>query len=87
MPLQLARKDSERLRTQWASVCFWPYADAVQVQGLLLAKVRQLCLADEWLDAALMYGLFAAGEAGEHSDVEFWLFFEPARRRDIAPRV
>ncbi|GAA5192841.1 hypothetical protein GCM10023322_53300 [Rugosimonospora acidiphila] len=47
------------------------------VQERLIARVRELCVADERLDAALMYGSFAAGEADEHSDVEFWLFFRP----------
>lgn len=52
----------------------------------LIARVRELCLADERLDAALMYGSFAGGEADEHSDVEFWLFFEPKRRGEVDPR-
>lgn len=53
----------------------------------LIGRVRELCLADERLDAALMYGSFAAGEADEHSDVEFWLFFEPALRGAVDPRA
>lgn len=52
----------------------------------MIARVRELCVADEGLDAALMYGSFAAGEADEHSDIEFWLFFTPERLVEINPR-
>ncbi|AGL15320.1 nucleotidyltransferase domain-containing protein [Actinoplanes sp. N902-109] len=44
-------------------------------QRELIDKVRQACLEDPALDAALMYGSFAQGTADEHSDIEFWLFF------------
>lgn len=57
------------------------------VQERLIIRVRQVCEADEWLDAALMYGSFAAGEADAHSDVEFWLFFAPQRRGEIDTRA
>jgi lincosamide nucleotidyltransferase len=59
----------------------------VVVQEALIAKVRELCLADERLDAALMYGSFPSGEADAYSDVEFWLFFDPRRRAEIEPRA
>ena len=64
------------------------------IQHELIARVREKCRADEGIGAALMYGSFAAGEGDAHSDIEFWLFFAPARRaavdpeewcRDIAP--
>ena len=55
------------------------------VQEQLIARVRELCEADEGLDAALMYGSFATGEADEHSDIEFWLFFTPERLTAIDP--
>lgn len=64
------------------------------IQHELIARVREKCRADEGIGAALMYGSFAAGEGDAHSDVEFWLFFDPPRRaaldperwcRDIAP--
>ncbi|MFE2756287.1 hypothetical protein ACFXGA_30230 [Actinosynnema sp. NPDC059335] len=55
-------------------------------QEELIARVRDVCADDEGLDAALMYGSFAAGEADEHSDIEFWLFFTPRRRAGIDPR-
>jgi lincosamide nucleotidyltransferase len=55
-------------------------------QDELIGRVREVCEADEGLDAALMYGSFAAGEADEHSDIEFWLFFTPRRRAEIDPR-
>lgn len=43
-------------------------------QEPLIARVRELCRADERLSAALMYGSFVTGAADEHSDIEFWLF-------------
>ncbi|QUQ71955.1 hypothetical protein [Kutzneria sp. CA-103260] len=51
----------------------------------LIARARAKCVGDQGLDAALMYGSFAAGEADEHSDIEFWLFFTPQRRAAIDP--
>ncbi|GLW34636.1 nucleotidyltransferase domain-containing protein [Actinoplanes regularis] len=48
------------------------------IQERLIARVRELCRADERLTAALTYGSFVSGEADEHSDVEFWLFFDRA---------
>ncbi|WP_157239896.1 nucleotidyltransferase domain-containing protein [Catenuloplanes japonicus] len=50
-------------------------AAGVAEQERLIARVRELCHADDRLTAALMYGSFAHGEADEHSDIEFWLFF------------
>jgi lincosamide nucleotidyltransferase len=58
----------------------------VLFQEELIGRVRDVCLADDGLDAALMYGSFAAGEADEHSDIEFWLFFTTKRRAGIDPR-
>lgn len=59
----------------------------VLFQEELIGRVREVCAADEGLDAALMYGSFAAGEADEHSDIEFWLFFTPQRRAEIDPQA
>jgi lincosamide nucleotidyltransferase len=58
----------------------------VLFQEELIERVREACAADDGLDAALMYGSFTAGEADEHSDIEFWLFFTPRRRAEIDPR-
>ncbi|MFJ5613514.1 hypothetical protein ACIQCJ_29540 [Streptomyces sp. NPDC093221] len=55
------------------------------IQHDLIARVRDMCRADERLGAALMYGSFAAGEGDAHSDVEFWLFFDPERRAEVDP--
>ncbi|WP_144120182.1 hypothetical protein [Catellatospora sichuanensis] len=44
-------------------------------QEHLITRVRELCLGDEDLVAALTYGSFAQGVGDAHSDVEFWLFF------------
>ena len=41
------------------------------IQEKLIARVCEICTADPGLDAALMYGSFAAGEADEYSDVEY----------------
>jgi lincosamide nucleotidyltransferase len=48
------------------------------VQEQLIARVRELCAGDDRLVAALIYGSFVTGEADEHSDIEFWLFFSSA---------
>ncbi|HEV2636998.1 MAG TPA: nucleotidyltransferase domain-containing protein [Actinocrinis sp.] len=57
------------------------------IQERMIQRVREVCAADDGLDAALMYGSFAAGEADEHSDIEFWLFFTPPRLAEIDPRA
>jgi lincosamide nucleotidyltransferase B/F len=59
----------------------------VLFQKQLIARVRELCEADSELAAALMYGSFASGEADEHSDIEFWLFFTPDRLVAIDPHT
>jgi lincosamide nucleotidyltransferase len=51
-------------------------------QHRLIARVREVCAADPGLDAALMYGSFAAGSGDAHSDIEFWLFFTPGVQAD-----
>lgn len=51
-------------------------------QEHLIARVRELCHADEQLVAALTYGSFPQGEGDAHSDVEFWLFFDHADEPD-----
>src|SRR4051812_49673998 len=55
------------------------------IQHDLISRVRELCRADQGVRAALMYGSFAAGEGDEHSDVEFWLFLDPAARAALDP--
>jgi lincosamide nucleotidyltransferase len=58
----------------------------VLFQQQLIHQVREVCRADERLDAALMYGSFASGEADAHSDVEFWLFFLPQWHGQVQAR-
>jgi lincosamide nucleotidyltransferase len=41
----------------------------------LIQRVKGLCQTDDRLDAAIMYGSFAAGEGDAFSDIEFVLFF------------
>lgn len=55
------------------------------IQDDLIERVRELCRADDTIRASLMYGSFAAGEGDEHSDVEFWLFLDPAARAALDP--
>jgi lincosamide nucleotidyltransferase len=58
----------------------------VLLQERLITRTREVCLTDERLDAALMYGSFAIGEADAYSDVEFWLFFDPDSRDRVDRR-
>ena len=44
-------------------------------QRQLIERVRQLCVQDERLVAAMMYGSFAKGSGDAFSDIEFVLFF------------
>jgi lincosamide nucleotidyltransferase len=55
------------------------------IQDRLISRVRDICRADPEVRAALMYGSFAAGEGDEHSDIEFWLFLDPAVRAVLDP--
>ncbi|MEE4544599.1 nucleotidyltransferase domain-containing protein [Streptomyces sp. V4-01] len=55
------------------------------IQHELIDRVRQMCRADEGVEAALMYGSFAAGEGDAYSDVEFWLFFRSERLAEVDP--
>jgi lincosamide nucleotidyltransferase len=48
--------------------------DQVLIQERLIARVVELCRADERFDAVLQYGSFVQGSGDEHSDIEFWLF-------------
>lgn len=57
------------------------------IQERLIARVRDMCETDERLDAALMYGSFAADEADAYSDIEFWLFFHPQSLATVDPWV
>ncbi len=44
-------------------------------QTHLIQRVKDLCRADDRLDAAMMYGSFTYGEGDAFSDIEFVLFF------------
>ncbi|MEV0272380.1 hypothetical protein AB0H43_26690 [Hamadaea sp. NPDC050747] len=57
------------------------------IQERLIARVRELCHADERLVAALTYGSFAQGEADAHSDIEFWLFLRPEVAQTVDHRA
>jgi lincosamide nucleotidyltransferase len=58
------------------------------IQRRLIERVRERCLTDGRLAAALMYGSFVTGEADEHSDIEFWLFFDgPVAPREWLARI
>ena len=45
------------------------------VQEALIARLRYLCLRDERVVAALLYGSFTRGEGDAFSDIEAALFF------------
>ncbi|NGN70464.1 nucleotidyltransferase domain-containing protein, partial [Streptomyces sp. A7024] len=53
-------------------------------QQALIDRVHRTARADDRIEAALMYGSFAAGEGDAHSDIEFWLFFQPSHPDDPA---
>ncbi|BCJ41061.1 hypothetical protein GCM10010168_46410 [Actinoplanes ianthinogenes] len=53
------------------------------LQHELIRRVGELCRGDDDLVAALTYGSFPAGEADEHSDIEFWLFFGSAQPNPV----
>jgi lincosamide nucleotidyltransferase len=44
-------------------------------QSRLIVHVKDKCIRDDRLDAALTYGSFTKGEGDRYSDIEFWLFF------------
>jgi lincosamide nucleotidyltransferase B/F len=48
-------------------------------QHRLIQRVKDKCIQDDRLDAALTYGSFTKGEGDRYSDVEFWLFFTPKK--------
>lgn len=57
------------------------------IQQRLIADVRALCSTDPRLDAAMMYGSFAYGEADVWSDIEFLLFFDDDAFDNIEPHA
>ncbi|MGH2498915.1 MAG: hypothetical protein ACRDF0_02305 [Candidatus Limnocylindria bacterium] len=54
-------------------------------QERLIERVRQKCIDDPRLQAALMYGSFTQGLADEWSDIEFWLFFDEQAAVTVDP--
>lgn len=57
------------------------------VQEHMIERVRDLCRADDRLDAAMRYGSFAYGEGDAYSDIEFLLFFRDDAYAEIVPRT
>ncbi len=55
------------------------------LQHTLIERVRALCVKDQRLGAALMYGSFVRGGADRYSDIEFWLFCEDASYEQLDP--
>ncbi len=45
------------------------------LQKIMIQRVREICLEDPAIEAAMMYGSFATGEDDRFSDIEFALFF------------
>ena len=60
------------------------YDQMVEIpQSRLIQRVRDKCLQDDRLDAALTYGSFTKGEGDQYSDIEFWLFFEDEKLSEV----
>jgi lincosamide nucleotidyltransferase B/F len=59
----------------------------VLVQQQLIRRVRELAAADERVVAVLMYGSFSQRQGDEHSDVEFYLYFEDGRLAAVDRRA
>src|SRR3989440_6515564 len=57
------------------------------VQEALIARLRYLCLRDERVVAALLYGSFTRGEGDAFSDVEAALFFVDDALRTLDQRA
>lgn len=56
-------------------------------QHQMIGRVRELCAADDRLDAAMMYGSFTYGEADRYSDIEFLFFFKDEAFEQVDPRA
>lgn len=54
-------------------------------QEELIQRVREVCLADDAVVAAMMYGSFAQSQGDRFSDVEFMLFFDDAALGALDP--
>jgi len=52
-------------------------------QKKMINKVKEICISDESLKNALMYGSFAKGGGDEYSDIEFALFFEDELLKEL----
>lgn len=59
----------------------------MHLQHQMITRVRELCAADDRLDAAMMYGSFTYGEADQYSDIEFLFFFKDEAFEQIDPRA
>ena len=55
------------------------------VQEEMIARVRELCRADERITGAWMYGSFTRGEGDMYSDIEFLIYLEDAAQAVFNP--
>lgn len=55
------------------------------LQEAMINQVRRLCLKDERIIAALMYGSFTRGTADEVSDIEFYVFISDSEYAAFNP--
>jgi lincosamide nucleotidyltransferase len=55
-------------------------------QEQLIQRVREVASSDDRLQAVLLYGSFAYGEADANSDVDFYLFFAEEALNEIDPK-
>ncbi len=59
----------------------------MSTQQEMIERVRELCVADSRLVAAMMYGSWTLGEGDAYSDIEFALFFADTALVAIDQRV
>lgn len=56
------------------------------IQHQMIDRVQHIVRHDDRIVAALMYGSFLKDEADRFSDIEFWLYFDPADLDTVDPR-
>lgn len=54
-------------------------------QNRLIQRIRQLAEADQRINAAMMYGSFALGEADQYSDIDCMLYFQDETLTEVDP--
>ena len=55
------------------------------LQEEMIARVREICQADEKVSGAWMYGSFTKGEGDKYSDIEFLIYLDDAAHAGFEP--